>query len=306
MPTIARLGDESKTHRAILETAVALTGADTAHLTLVDQREQTLYGVASSGRRSPGASSLRVELSGSASARRALRSGRPVVIKGAHDDRRGNPKTRGQPWIGGVAFLPLLSGRQTFGLLILATHRPHSWSRAEVDLARRLASFASVALENHRLLRRLAETEARFRSLVEHIPAIVYTCEVEPPWRTLYISPQVGPMLGYAPRCWIEDPDFFMEIVHPKDADQIIDIDHEAARGSGFARNEYRLLDSRGGIRWFREEAVLVRDPGGTPVAWHGVMVEITGLKQMQQERSPGLPAGGDWPPARPPVRVDP
>ena len=303
--TIARLGDERKTLRAILDTAVSLTGADAAHLTLVDREEETMYGVASSGRHPADASSIRVKLSRSAAAQHALRGRRPVLIEQAYDDRRVNPEARERLQIGAVAYLPLLSGRQSFGLLILVTRRPHPWSRGEIDLARQLANFASFALENHRLLKRLTETKARFRSLAEHIPAIVYTCEVDPPYKTLYISPQVGPMIGYPPQRWLEDPDFFMKVVHPEDAVRIVDIDAEAARGSGVARNEYRLRDSRGEIRWFREEAVLVRDPVGTPVAWHGVMVEITGLKQMQAGKPLGHSAGDRWPPSRPPDRDD-
>jgi len=41
-------------------------------------------------------------------------------------------------------------------------------------------------------------------------------------------------------------------------------------------------MDKQGEIRWFRDEAVLVKDPSGAPIAWHGVMVEITGLKKMK------------------------
>ncbi len=51
----------------------------------------------------------------------------------------------------------------------------------------------------------------------------------------------------------------------------------------GFSTLEYRLMDQQGEVRWFRDEAVLVRDPAGEPVAWHGVLVEITGLKRMHQ-----------------------
>jgi PAS domain S-box-containing protein len=294
--TIARLGDERRTLRAIVDTAASLTGADTAHLALVDRKAQTLYGVASSGRHRRDAPSMRVEVSRSAAAHQALRQGRPVVVERARGDARVNPTARARLRIGAVAYLPLLSGRQSFGLLILISGRPRAWSRNEIDLARKLASFASVALENHRLLKRLAETEARFRSLVEHIPAIVYACEVEPPYRSFYISPQTRSMLGYPPEAWLEDAGFFMKIIHPEDAGHLVDLATAAVRGGGFARAEYRLLDSRGDVRWFRDEAVLVRDPAGTAVAWHGVLVEITGLKQMQLARRAGRSTGRDAP----------
>ncbi len=279
---IAKLGDERTTLRKIVDTAASLIGVQAAHLALVDRQERTLYGVASSGRHPPAAPRLRLELSQSAAAEEALRTRRPVVIPRALRDPRVNARAREVLSIGGVAYLPLLGGRQSFGLLILVTRRPHAWSSEEIELARYFANFAAVALENLRLLNRLAETEGRFRSLVEHIPAIVYICDVEPPYPTIYVSPQTEPMLGYSPKEWLDDTSFFMKLIHPEDAKSVIDLDAEAVRSSGFARAEYRVIDRRGEIRWFRDESVLVRDPAGTPIAWHGVMVEITGMKRMQ------------------------
>jgi PAS domain S-box-containing protein len=175
-----------------------------------------------------------------------------------------------------------LSGTETFGLLILITRRPHAWTAGELELARRFADVASVALENSRLMTQLAETEVRFRSLVEHVPAIIYRCDIEPPYRAHYISPQARAMLGYSPDEWARDQSFFMKIVHPDDVDSVIEATQESVRRKGFVTSEYRLLDRAGEVRWFRDEAILVRDPSGTPIAWHGVLVEITGMKKLQ------------------------
>ena len=41
-------------------------------------------------------------------------------------------------------------------------------------------------------------------------------------------------------------------------------------------------LDKAGEVRWFRDEAILVRDPSGRPIAWHGVLVETTGMKKLR------------------------
>ena len=89
-------------------------------------------------------------------------------------------------------------------------------------------------------------------------------------------------MLGYSQKEWIRDKEFFMKIVHPDDVDSLIGLAEEATRHQGFATAEYRLLDRQGEVRWFRDEAFLVRDPSGAPVAWHGVLVEVTGIKRMQ------------------------
>jgi len=280
---VARLGNERATLKKIVDTAANLMAVKGAHLALVDRDEHQLYGVVSSGRHRRDAPRLRIELSQSTAAQQALKTRRPIAIKNAAGDTRVNPRARDLMGIRGVVYMPLLSGNESFGLLILITRRPHVWTPRDLDLARHFADVASVALENCRLMSQLAETEVRFRSLVEHIPAIVYLCDVEPPYRTRYISPQVSTMLGYPPQEWMTDPDgFCMKIIHPEDIDDLRNLTAEAARTSGFATAEYRLLDSQGEIRWFRDECALVRDPSGTPIAWHGVLVEITGIKRMQ------------------------
>jgi len=284
---IAKLGDERATLRKIVNTAAALIGVQSAHLALVDKQERTLYGVASSGRRPPNAPGLRVDLSRSDAAHQALKRRAPISIDRAADDPRVNSEARKALSIGGVTYLPLLSGPRSFGLLILVTRRPHTWTREELRLAQHFANFASVALENVRLLNRLAETEGRFKSLVEHIPAIVYICDFEPPYHSIYVSPQTEAMLGYPSSEWIKDPNFWMKIIHPDDVTPPKGLEDEAVRTKGFISAEYRLRDRRGDIRWMREEAVLVRDPAGAPIGWHGVLIEITDMKMMGQ----GLPA---------------
>jgi PAS domain S-box-containing protein len=277
---VARLGDERVTLKKIVDTAASVIGVGGAHIALVDRSEQELYGVISSGRHAQDAPRLKLQLSQSGGAQRALKSCRPVAIRNAGDDARVNPRARDIMGIRGVAYLPLLSGRESFGLLILITRHPHPWSSRELELAKHIADVASVALENSRLMAQLAETESRLRSLVEHIPAIIYLCDVDPPYSTRYISPQAASMLGYAEEEWTRDRDFFMKILHPDDAGMLIQLGEEAIRKKGVASSEYRLLDKHGEVRWFRDETVLVRDPSGNPVGWHGVLVEITGLKK--------------------------
>ncbi len=278
---VARLGNERATLKKIIDTAASLLGITGAHIALVDRNEQVLYGVISSGRHPLDAPRLKFQLSQACGAQQALKTCLPVAIGNAEDDARVNPRARELMAIRGIAYLPLLSGKESFGLLILITRRPHEWTPRDLELARHFADLAAVALENSRLMAQLAETELRFRSLVEHIPAIIYVCDVDPPYRTRYISPQAAAMLGYSEEEWTRDRDFFMKILHPDDVGALIQLGEEAIRKQGFATSEYRLLDRQGEVRWFRDETVLVRDPSGNPVGWHGVLVEITGLKRM-------------------------
>ncbi|HEX6844646.1 MAG TPA: PAS domain S-box protein, partial [Actinomycetota bacterium] len=64
------------------------------------------------------------------------------------------------------------------------------------------------------------EAEAKYRSLVEHIPAVVYLDPVDEDARSIYVSPQVDDLLGISPREWMEDWYAWRRHVHPEDLDR--------------------------------------------------------------------------------------
>jgi len=272
---VAALDSERTTLGRIVSVAVRVIGVPVVHIALVDRERRTLYGVISSGRHRAQAPKARFSLRDGRGALTALETRRPVLVRNAAGDRRVDPEARARLRIGAVAYVPLVGGDQSFGLLILTTPRPHAWTRQEIRLATYVAGVAAVAIQTTRLLERLAMAEGRFRNLLEDIPAIVYSCEAEWPYRSHYISPQAESLLGYPPQAWIDDPELFFRMVHPDDLPALLAEGEKALRGSGFVRHEYRILDRGGNTRWFRDEAVLVRDPAGRPVAWHGVLVEI-------------------------------
>ena len=278
---VAALREEQSTLRHVVETAVKVVGVPAAHVALVDRSRKALYGLVSSGAHRPRAPRARFVLSAGQAALTALEKRRPIVVRDARRDRRVHAEARARLRLGSVAYLPLLAGKESFGLLILARPRPHVWSRESIRLARHVATFASVALQASRLLDRLAETDGRFRSLLEDIPAVVYSCAVDFPYRTFSVSRQIETILGTPASQWLEDPDLFFKLIHPDDLAAVMEANEEGKAGRGFVRTEYRLLDKKGSTRWFRDEAVLVRDPAGTPIAWHGVLVEITGIKEL-------------------------
>jgi PAS domain S-box-containing protein len=287
---IADLRAEKDTLRFIVDGAVEVVGVESAHLALIDRAQRTLFGLASSGIHPPDAPRARFELERGQAANEALSTRKPVVIRDAQRDRRVNPEARDLLRIGSAAYVPLLGAGRSFGLLILTKPEPHTWDRVEVRLAVYTANIASVALQTTHLMTSLAETDGRLRNLLEDISAIVYTCDVDFPFRTYFVGPESETILGYTARAWIEDPDLFGKLVHPDDVQAVIDASEAAKSGGpGFVRNEYRLLDRNGNTHWFRDEAVLLRDPAGRPQAWHGVLIDVTALRD-RTVRAPDAP----------------
>ncbi|MFN8161630.1 MAG: EAL domain-containing protein [Solirubrobacterales bacterium] len=142
-----------------------------------------------------------------------------------------------------------------------------------------------------RELRRRAEDEARvrrraendYRSLVERLPAIVYTAELGESGRWRYVSPQIEEILGFTPAEWSADPTLWARQIHPDDRERALG--QESGRVAG-DRNpppiDYRLLTKDGSAVWVLDEAVLEPDDDGVPL-WHGVLYDISERKSAEQ-----------------------
>jgi diguanylate cyclase (GGDEF)-like protein/PAS domain S-box-containing protein len=128
----------------------------------------------------------------------------------------------------------------------------------------------------------LRETEAKYRTLVEHMPAIVYVDVADESRNTVYINSQVEKLLGYSPEDWIAKPDLCIDIVHPEDSARMWrELDESETRGQ-FAC-DYRYIAKDGHIVWVRDEASLIKNEGERPSVWQGVMLDITAQKEAEE-----------------------
>ncbi|HSW45739.1 MAG TPA: PAS domain-containing protein, partial [Phycisphaerae bacterium] len=129
---------------------------------------------------------------------------------------------------------------------------------------------------------KLRESEARYRTLVEQIPAVAYTATLDEPVTTTYASPHIGRLLGYPSTEHQNDPNFWRQWLHPEDRERAL---AEVARCRASGERvviEYRMLTRDDRVVWFHDEAEIVRDEAGRPLHFQGVMVEITARKQAE------------------------
>ena len=74
----------------------------------------------------------------------------------------------------------------------------------------------------------LREAERRHRTLIEHIPAVVYRESPDAAPEKFYISPQVTDLFGYTADEWTWTTDFWKDRVHPDDQAVVFEVDERS------------------------------------------------------------------------------
>jgi PAS domain S-box-containing protein len=143
---------------------------------------------------------------------------------------------------------------------------------------------AEVRRERKRAEKSLLESEAKFRRLVEHLPAVVYMNQASAASSTIYVSPQIETMFGYTQEEWLADPEFWMKALHPEDHADVIKQVHASIQTGDPFDMEYRMVARDGRVVWVRDESILVHDTEGEPQFWQGILLDVTEQKQHEQE----------------------
>jgi len=132
---------------------------------------------------------------------------------------------------------------------------------------------------------RARESEDRYRVLIEHMPAIVYSEDVTGSGLQLvYINSRVEEMLGITPDEWVADPDVWLRQVHPDDRAVVQAEDQRTERSGEPFVAEYRMMARDGRVLWFHDRSVLVRDALGEPRFWQGVMIDVTARHEAEAQ----------------------
>ena len=147
------------------------------------------------------------------------------------------------------------------------TGEPAYWQGVMMDITARKEAEAG-----------LAEAEARYRALVEQLPAIAY---IDPIDRhgTVYISPQTEAILGYEPGGVVREPRSLALDRAPRGS----------RSGSRPPRRPTRTPRPTGSIAkdgrevWIHDQARPIYDDEGNLVYWQGLMLDVTDQRRTQE-----------------------
>ncbi|MBN1671562.1 MAG: PAS domain-containing protein [Kiritimatiellae bacterium] len=182
-----------------------------------------------------------------------------------------------------VAVIPLRYQGRILGAIHAADERKGKVPLENVSFMESMAALVAEAVHRFGVEETLQASEERYRTLVENLPAITYTADIDETSTTTYVSPQIERILGFSPAQFKNDPDIWRKQLHDDDRDRVLgELARAHADGEAFAL-EYRMLAHDGRTVWLRDRGGVVLDANGAPSYVQGVMYDITEEKKAEE-----------------------
>ncbi len=128
----------------------------------------------------------------------------------------------------------------------------------------------------------LIKTKARLDFLLSSVPATIYSSEISGDYAATFISENVRNLIGYEPEEFLEDPQFWINRIHPEDRPKTF-VEVPLLFERGHHTYEYRFKHKDGTYRWMLDEMTLVRDTDGNPLEIVGFWADVTDLKEAEE-----------------------
>ena len=156
----------------------------------------------------------------------------------------------------------------------------------ELDDAGRTVSLFGIfqdVTEQEQSIRRVTESERRYRLLASRVSDIIVTYGVD--GRVTYISPSVEAATGHAPETLIGHP--VTDLIHPEDVPDLARSFREfvTAPPDWSQRGvTYRGLPRNGETRWFEARTSIIRDEDDRVIEFQDLVRDITETKRLEQD----------------------
>ena len=140
--------------------------------------------------------------------------------------------------------------------------------------------FRQEKLEAERQLR---QVEERQTAIMRSLPIALYSAAIGFGFvGPRFISDAIADLTGFEPSALRDDPQLWVERIHPDDRERVLGEVALITEVGGMA-TEYRWLCADGSHRWFLDRAVLIRHEG-RPFEIFGSCLDITDRRRVEQQ----------------------
>jgi PAS domain S-box-containing protein len=163
-------------------------------------------------------------------------------------------------------------------------------AQLERRVVERSEQLESVLQTNERWLinAHAADTQATadgrlFQDIVDEVDAILWRGEAAT-GRYTFVSRRAEELLGFPASRWIDEPDFWLERIHPEDRDWAAAYRRKQLRERLEHEAEYRVVALDGRTFWFREVVRVIQHRPDEPAVLYGLMMNISKRKKVERQ----------------------
>jgi signal transduction histidine kinase len=138
--------------------------------------------------------------------------------------------------------------------------------------------------ERLRVEQELRRSEQRQAAIIASLPMVLYLEPFDSKRRAPnYVSGDIEAITGFEYRLLQEDPQLWIERLHPEDRNKVIAALEARGRSGKFAI-EYRWQCADGTYKHFLDQAVLIRDAEGSPIEFAGTITDVTDQRSLESQ----------------------
>jgi adenylate cyclase len=127
-----------------------------------------------------------------------------------------------------------------------------------------------------------AAAHARLAQLLASSPSVIYSYKATGDFAPTFVSQNIHDWLGYEPKEYLENAEFWWRCVHPDDRARL-EADSARLFKTGRHRVEYRFLKKNGDYCWVNDTQQLLRDSAGQATDVVGSWSDITERKLAEE-----------------------
>ncbi len=128
---------------------------------------------------------------------------------------------------------------------------------------------------------KLKESEEKFKEIAENLGEVIW---VRQDGQLVYVSPAYEKIWGRTSQNLYDDPDSFIESIHPEDRERIMQtyLDENDISNGRFDE-QYRIIRTDGAIRWIWSRKYPIFDQNGNVIRLLGISDDITKIKETEE-----------------------
>jgi PAS domain S-box-containing protein len=124
--------------------------------------------------------------------------------------------------------------------------------------------------------------QARQTLILRSLPIVLYSAKVSGDYGALWVSENIEMVTGYPAQSFVDQSSFWASRLHPDDREKTL-AEFNTLSKTGTLATEYRWRTHDGEYRWFRDQAMLIRQSDGTPQELIGLWADVTAQRQASE-----------------------